>query len=83
MPGKRAPVPRLAGVAEVAGLKGVSRQRGGRITKHPDFPEPVQVLAMGPVWLEEDVRQYLATPRKAGRRPKSQQQAETTTEDQT
>jgi prophage regulatory protein len=75
--GKLASDPRLAGVAEVAALKGVSRQRGGRITKHPDFPEPYQVLAMGPVWVEADVIEYLATPRKAGRRPKNQQATKT------
>ena len=65
-----APVPRLAGVAEIAALKGISRSRAGDITKHPGFPEPVQRLAMGPVWLEADVKTFLATPRKAGRKPR-------------
>jgi prophage regulatory protein len=61
--------PRLAGLAEIAGLAGVSRQRASQITAHPDFPEPVQRLAMGPVWLEADVKAFLATPRKPGRKP--------------
>jgi predicted DNA-binding transcriptional regulator AlpA len=63
-------VPRLAGLAEVATLRGVSRKRAWQITQHPDFPEPVQVLAMGPVWLESDVQQFIDTPRKSGRKAK-------------
>jgi len=62
--------PKLAGLAEVASLAGVSRTRAGQISNHPDFPEPVQRLAMGPVWLEADVRKFLTTPRKPGRRPR-------------
>jgi prophage regulatory protein len=64
-------IPKLAGLAEVAGLAGVSRARAGQITAHPDFPAPVQRLAMGPLWREVDVRRFLATPRKPGRKPKS------------
>jgi len=77
--GRRESDPTLAGVAEIAAIKGVSRQRAGRLTKHPDFPEPYQRLAAGPVWVEGDVIEFLATPRKAGRRPKNQQA--TTTEE--
>lgn len=62
--------PKLAGLAEIAGLAGVSRTRAGQLSNHPDFPEPVARLAMGPVWREADVQQFLDTPRKAGRRPK-------------
>ena len=59
--------PKLAGVAEVAALAGVSRQRADQLTRHPKFPEPVDTLAMGPVWRESDVRAFLGTPRPAGR----------------
>ena len=62
--------PKLAGLAEVAGLAGVSRTRAGQIAAHPDFPEPVARLAMGPVWREADVQKFLDTPRKPGRKPK-------------
>ena len=62
--------PKLAGLAEVASLAGVSRTRAGQLSNHPDFPEPVDRLAMGPVWRESDVVKFLATPRKPGRRPK-------------
>ena len=64
--------PMLAGLAEVAGLARVSRSRAGQITAHPDFPEPVQRLAMGPVWLEADVQKFLDTERKPGRKPKGE-----------
>lgn len=63
--------PKLAGLAEIASLAGVSRQRASQLASHPDFPEPVDRLAMGPVWREADVTKFLDTPRKAGRRPKA------------
>jgi prophage regulatory protein len=67
---KRA-IPKLAGLAEVAALAGgVTRQRAGQIVKHPDFPEPVQRLAMGPVWVEADVVKFIETPRTPGRKRK-------------
>ncbi len=63
-------IPKLAGLAEVASLAGKSRTRAGQLANHPDFPEPVQRLAMGPVWLEADVKAFLAVERRPGRRPK-------------
>lgn len=63
-------VPRLAGLAEIASLRGCSRQRAGQIAALPGFPEPVQRLAMGPVWVEAEVVEFLGTERKAGRKPK-------------
>ena len=63
--------PKLAGLAEIAGLAGVSRSRAGQLANHPDFPQPVDRLAMGPVWRESDVKNFLATERKPGRRPKA------------
>lgn len=59
--------PKLAGVAEVAALAGVSKQRAGQLTKLPGFPKPVDSLAMGPVWREADVQKFLDAPRPAGR----------------
>lgn len=38
---------------------------------HHEFPRPVQVLAMGPVWAEAEVTAFLAVPRPSGRRPKT------------
>lgn len=67
-------VPKLAGLAEVASLAGVSRKRAWQLTQHPDFPAPVQVLAMGPVWAEKGVAKFLATPRTPGRRVRTTQE---------
>ena len=68
-------VPKLAGLAEVAALLAVrsrsgkvSRSYAGQVAKHPEFPAPVQVLAMGPVWLEADVVKFIETPRAPGRK---------------
>jgi prophage regulatory protein len=61
------PFPKLAGLAEVAGLAGVSRKRAWQLSQHPKFPAPVQVLAMGPVWRESDVQAFINTPRPSGR----------------
>jgi prophage regulatory protein len=63
-------IPKLAGLAEVASLAGVSRKRAWQLTQGKTFPEPVQVLAMGPVWREDDVKAFLAAPRHAGRPPR-------------
>jgi hypothetical protein len=65
---------RLAGVAEVADLasayygREMTRRRAWQLTQGKAFPDPVQVLAMGPVWLESDVQAFLETPRPAGHR---------------
>ena len=72
-------VPKLAGLAEVAALLArragkakVSRSYAGQVAAHPEFPEPVQVLAMGPVWLEADVVKFIGTPRAPGRKCKEE-----------
>ena len=62
--------PKLAGLAEVASLAGVSRKRAWQLSRHSAFPPPVQVLAMGPVWRESDILAFLATPRPSGRQVK-------------
>jgi predicted DNA-binding transcriptional regulator AlpA len=46
---------KLAGLAEVAEVLGVSKRTAARYTARADFPEPVARLRAGPVWLEEDV----------------------------
>lgn len=53
--------PRLVGVHEIAAQANVKvntvhvwRQR------HKDFPAPIVVLAMGPVWVWEDVETWMA-----------------------
>lgn len=51
-------VEQLVGAAEIAALLGVSRQRVTQLTGRQDFPAPVQTLAMGKVWLLDDVREW-------------------------
>ncbi|WP_377324986.1 helix-turn-helix transcriptional regulator [Pimelobacter simplex] len=48
----------LMGVAEVAELLGVSRQRVTQLAKAAGFPRPYDTLAMGPVWLKVDVEKW-------------------------
>lgn len=51
-------VEQLVGAAEVAEILGVSRQRVTQLTSRDDFPTPAAVLAMGKVWLRDDVQQW-------------------------
>lgn len=48
----------LMGVAEVATLLGVSRQRVTQLAKQEDFPAPAAALAAGPVWESADVERW-------------------------
>ena len=55
----------LVGVAEIAELLGISRQRVDAIVKtHADFPRPEVELAAGRIWKREDVERWA---RKTGR----------------
>ncbi|MEV6964288.1 hypothetical protein AB0M47_04155 [Hamadaea sp. NPDC051192] len=48
-------VPPLVGIAEIAKILGVSRQRAHEVTGKPDFPKPVDELAAGKVYLRAAV----------------------------
>lgn len=63
----------LAGVAEVAELLGVSKNTALKYAGRPEFPEPLDRLAAGPVWRRVDVERWAKKnlPLKPGRRPKS------------
>ncbi|WP_232344003.1 helix-turn-helix transcriptional regulator [Actinoplanes awajinensis] len=50
--------PRLVGVFEIRLILGLSRQRIHQLADRPDFPKPFQELAMGRVWLEEDIENW-------------------------
>ena len=62
---------RLAGLAEVAALLGVSKRTATRYTGRSDFPAPVARLAAGPVWLEDDVREWKRTTPITPGRPRT------------
>jgi predicted DNA-binding transcriptional regulator AlpA len=51
----------LVGLAEIAQLIGVSRQRADQLARQRDFPEPVAVLAAGRIWRLEDVEAWART----------------------
>ena len=57
---------RLAGLAEVAAAAGVTKRTATRYTARSDFPAPIVVLAMGPVWDLDQVNAWLTS---SARRP--------------
>jgi predicted DNA-binding transcriptional regulator AlpA len=64
-------VDHLVGVAEVADMFGVSRQRVDAIVNtHDDFPKPEAVLAAGRIWsrsaVEDWARSHLRTIHNRG-----------------
>lgn len=48
----------LVGVAEVAEMLGVTRQRVHQLVAGPGFPEPVARLSAGLIWLRSDVQRW-------------------------
>ncbi len=65
---KRPPGPELVGIAELAGLAGVSRQRASILARREGFPDPLATLAAGPVWDLHAARRFLeGWPRQVGR----------------
>jgi predicted DNA-binding transcriptional regulator AlpA len=61
-------LPRLAGVAEAAEITGWDKRRVVTYIDRGTFPEPVQTLASGRVWLEADVKRYAEEWRARRRR---------------
>lgn len=60
--------PDLIGVAELAELLGVTRQRASEIQTRAGFPAPVVKLKSGPVWKRTSINAFLETwSRKPGR----------------
>jgi hypothetical protein len=64
--------PDLVGVAELAELCGVTRQRASVLARSGGFPEPLAELASGPVWDLRMVQRFVREwTRKPGRPAKS------------
>lgn len=62
-------MPPLLGVAELADLIGVSRQRASELARTAVFPSPMATLAAGPVWAEPTILRFVETwQRRPGRR---------------
>lgn len=51
----------LMSTVEIAALLGVSRQRADQLTRSEGFPAPTASLAIGRVWLGEDVERWAKT----------------------
>jgi predicted DNA-binding transcriptional regulator AlpA len=54
---------RFVGAWEIEQWFGISRPRLRRLISRPDWPAPYQVLAMGEVWLREEVGEWAARHR--------------------
>jgi hypothetical protein len=60
--------PDLVGIAELAELVGVRRQRASVLARRSDFPKPLAELASGPVWDLRMVERFVrGWARKPGR----------------
>jgi len=64
-------VPDLIGVAELANLLHVSKQRASELARRPDFPAPRDVLAAGPIWSRATVLRYVRTWKRQPGRPRT------------
>jgi predicted DNA-binding transcriptional regulator AlpA len=51
----------LLGVAEIAQMLGLTRQRVNQLIQSPDFPAPEAVLSAGRIWTREAVESWAAT----------------------
>jgi predicted DNA-binding transcriptional regulator AlpA len=56
----------LVGVAEIAEMLGVTRQRVHQLMQLEGFPEPTAELSAGRIWLRTDVEKWA---RRTGRLP--------------
>jgi hypothetical protein len=51
-------LPNLVGIAEIASILRVSRQRASELARSKNFPRPLVHLAAGPVWLASSVDRF-------------------------
>jgi prophage regulatory protein len=57
------PTPRLMGTYEIAERLRISRERAYQLVNRRDFPEPIQRLRMGQVWLADDIEAWIKVHR--------------------
>lgn len=63
-------VPDLVGVAELAALLHVSRQRASELAQSREFPKPWVVLRSGPVWKRSTVARFTGQWNRQPGRPR-------------
>ncbi|HVM55301.1 MAG TPA: hypothetical protein VM262_19100 [Acidimicrobiales bacterium] len=51
----------LVGVAEIAEMLALTRQRVNQLARKPDFPEPEAVLSAGKVWKRSAIEKWART----------------------
>jgi hypothetical protein len=56
--GTREPMPKLLGPAEISDMLRLTKPRVTQLAKTADFPLPIAVLRMGPVYSERDIEEY-------------------------
>ena len=57
-------LPELVGVAEVAELLKVSRQRTSALARSESFPSPLVALRSGPVWTRASMNRFVESRRR-------------------
>jgi hypothetical protein len=62
--------PHLVGVAEIAEMLKLSKQRVSTLSQRKDFPKPLVRLATGPVWRAGDLSTFAAGWRRQPGRPR-------------
>ena len=68
------PGTQYVGVAEIATILGVSKQRVYELRRKPEFPKPVAELAAGPVWNRVTLNNFIESwDRKPGRPSKDRE----------
>lgn len=69
-------VPDVVGVAELAKLLKVSKQRASELARTREFPKPFVVLGSGPVWRRSTLVSHLRRWRRLPGRPKGKTRRE-------
>ena len=62
------------GVSEIANMLGVTRQAVSQYKFHGKLPDPIKVLAQGPIWDKEDIEDFINDKGIQDRRKKVSQE---------
>lgn len=69
-------LPELVGLADIAEMLGVSRQRAAQIAEKPDFPPTVMQLRSGPMRVRRQVQRWATNRNPKPGRPRQNREAE-------
>lgn len=64
--------PPVLGIAELAAMLDVSRQRASQVARTAAFPRPYAELASGPIWFAPNVRRFVDEWERKPGRPRKQ-----------